>query len=249
MTEIAPRGRTVVASAVPVRGRARRRSRCRWRRRPPASDPRPRLRDAGRSAPYATGPMRAASSQACTASHRICAASSRWSTRPETSTMVSSAQAFAVSAKTLGKTTTSTDPCRSSRVATSMVEPARVTTRREVWMMPPRVTCWLVRFLRQVAGVGGHVLRQLVGNVAQRMLGQQGRQLLLPAIVRGASSLQQVGRTVGCGPMEHLVGGRGEQVEQRLTRPPRRAVACPGLQGVVQPRSHRATQARPWHRP
>jgi hypothetical protein len=50
------------------------------------------------------------------------------------------AQELTVSAKTFGKTTTSTDPCRSSSVATSMVAPARVTTRRVDWMMPPSVT-------------------------------------------------------------------------------------------------------------
>ena len=40
----------------------------------------------------------------------------------------------------------------------------------------------LILLLREVAGVGGHVLRQLVGDLPQRMLRQvQPQQLLLPA--------------------------------------------------------------------
>ncbi len=108
---------------------------------PDHEEGRARTRDRrSRSALKAVGPIRTASSQACTVSHSSCAASSRRSTRPVISTTASSAQALAVSAKTLGKTTTSTLPWRSSTVATSMVEPARVMTRRVDWMMPPRVT-------------------------------------------------------------------------------------------------------------
>ena len=108
---------------------------------PLPADQRPRARSSrSRSAPKASGPIRTASSQACTASQSSCAPSSRWSTRPVTSTTASSVQALAVSAKSLGKTTTSVLPCRSSTVATSMVEPARVTIRRVDWMIPPTVT-------------------------------------------------------------------------------------------------------------
>src|SRR5437667_454598 len=84
--------------------------------------------------------MPTASSQACTTSQSSLASSSRWSTRPLTSTTASSDQALAVSWNTLGKTTTSTVPCRSSRFATSIVDPARVMTLREPCRIPPIVT-------------------------------------------------------------------------------------------------------------
>ena len=102
---------------------------------PPLRPPRSR----SCSEPKATGPMRMASSQDQTGSHRICGASSRRSTRPATRTTASVAQAGPVCSKTFGKTTDLDRPLRSSTVATSIAEPARVMTRREL-DDPPTVT-------------------------------------------------------------------------------------------------------------
>jgi len=110
----------------------------------------------------------------------------------------------------------------------------------------------LVALLGQVAGVGGHVVGQLVGDVAQRMLREvQPQQLLLPAQPLLARHL-----ILGdCGARElRCEGDEGSRKEVEEGPLPRRHVALvarAGIERQVDPVQQRPqpTRARPSHRP